>query len=310
MNHGTYMSSKHFHVVLTSLLLSTMACAGTTGEQDPMTDEAELRALKRNEVIGFIQYGDTRTTNYSAAPLYRAYQFRANAFDKVVLTLTPDAPGTSVWATLLDEKGVEIISGVRTDRSPTGATILTYTMPAAFAERTVAFREASRKTTKISVKLESTGIHEPASPFVGASGPYAAGPGFRADVQDLEMRCVSRSYYRPDSYAPEQVTEREAQGTISLDLASATPKIVGADDVFSPPRDFPEMALENAVLAKTSEFANSVTLTGKTGTGVQRHLLQVVNVDARTLRVEYGREWMGHTGTVGSTLSCVGVQKL
>ena len=284
---------------------SMIGCAATDdGDGRAVSgSEDEIRQLRADEYAGFLQYGDEIVVAYSSSPTYRAYRFRANAFDDVRIELTPETPNTKVWATLLDEQGNELI-----DSTHRGVAyeLLKHTMSNRFGELTLVVREGDLQAANIRVKVDSNGIRVPASHFEGTAGNYAAPAPLNVGAHDVAMRCLSKSYYMNNP-----PTASEGTGILSLDLSGPKPKVLGSDGVLGAPARRPDFGLDHAPLTATSQLANAIALEGKTGsTGSYRHLLQLTNVGPAEVRVEYALESIGgNTGTRAETISCVGVLK-
>jgi len=118
-------------VVATELILALAAgCAPNTGTTSAQ-GEADLRELSAAEIVGFMNYGDTVSVGYTNTPTYRAYRFRANAFDVVDGDVTSTEPGSAAWAALLGPDGKEL---VQTTGKVNGAAHIRHTIGNRFAQ--------------------------------------------------------------------------------------------------------------------------------------------------------------------------------
>lgn len=290
-------------LVLASFTFSALAgCAAPTAETEPTaSDEGELRALKPEEYVGFLQYGDTTQIAYTDTPTYRAYRFRANAFDRVSIEVKSTTPGTAPWAALLNADGHEI------SQSKGGTNYsarVGHTMGDRFGELTLVVRELSAKAATLEIKLSSTGVKEPAFPFAATPGSYAPPPALAGKSVDVMMTCLDRRYA-----ADKTSYESVAGGIVSLSFAATGPAVTGADDALTRLEDA-SLGIAKAPGALTPPaFANALTLVGLSGsTGSHHHVLQLTNDAPNRVRVEYALESIGgNTGTPAQHLSCVGI---
>lgn len=287
-------------LVLASFTVSALAgCAAPALETEPTaSDEGELRALKPEEYVGFLQYGDTTQIAYTDSPTYRAYRFRANAFDDVSIDVKSTTPGTAPWAALLDEDGKEIDQGKGTTKF---SAHVGHQMGDRFGELTLVVRELSAQPATLEIELRSTGVKQQAFPFTAAPGTYAPPPSLAGKNVDVMMTCLDRRYSAN--------LESAASGIVSLSFGANGPVVLGADDALSR-LEGAKLSLATAPGALTPpSFANALTLQGRTGSsGSYRHVLQLTNDAPNRVRVEYALESIaGNTGTPAQRLSCVGI---
>jgi len=82
--HTLRLVSSVFALTATSVL-ALAACSVATPGDDPMVDSSEsaLRALKAEEVVGDLAFGETKTVQYSETPRYRALRVQASAGDTI-----------------------------------------------------------------------------------------------------------------------------------------------------------------------------------------------------------------------------------
>lgn len=286
--------NKIFHLLASVAFLS--GCAVTT---EPLTtDEDEIRQVRSEEIAGFMQYGDEIVSSYSPSRTYRAYGFRANAFDRVKVTLTSETPGTEIWATVVDEWGTEVLASRRPDAS---ALVLTVKPSDRATERKIVFRELNGRPANVRIKLESSGVREPAYFFHGEPGAYAPPAGLVNRDVDVLMRCRRRQY---DDLGGVRVSD--AAGLLSLRFGeSGLPQVLGADGALSP--------IEKKVLPpEADQYANAISLKKDDWKAV--YLLQLTNVSSNEVRVEYASatfaEWRAYDRDRPlEELSCVGIAR-
>ncbi len=289
-------------LVLASFSFAAVAgCAAPTVETEPTgTDEGELRALKPEEYVGFLQYGDTTQIAYTDSPTYRAYRFRANAYDRIAVEVKALTPGAAPWAALLDERGHEIGQG---KGGTNFSARVGHTMGNRFGELTLVVRELSAKAATLEIKLSSAGVKEQAFPFAATPGTYAPPPSLAGEHVDLMMRCLARSYYTDNTS-----DERTASGILSLSFGASGPVVTGADDALSRLEGASLRIAKGPGVLTPPTFANTLTLEGLSGsTSAYRHVLQLTNDAPNRVRVEYALDALGHTGSTAQHLSCVGV---
>lgn len=100
--------------VFSTLLVSLGACAAEVSVDAPAdTDSEALRALKENELIGSISYGDKKGPyDYTGSPYYEALEFKGAAGEDVTVTVQS---GGRVKAWLQDPQNTTLASGVAKD---------------------------------------------------------------------------------------------------------------------------------------------------------------------------------------------------
>jgi hypothetical protein len=79
-------------------LVGLAACAAAPSEETTAASDDALRALQPDEVIGEINYGETREIDLTPTPDYRAFYFYGDRGDQVQLTATAiDATDPILW---------------------------------------------------------------------------------------------------------------------------------------------------------------------------------------------------------------------
>src|SRR5687767_6239052 len=87
--------------VLGCLSLSLAACTGAP-ESAPIGESSdEIRAPRPDEIIGSLDYGGTKSVQYTNGPTYRAIRFRVNAEDDVTVEAKTTDPNQAVHAEII-----------------------------------------------------------------------------------------------------------------------------------------------------------------------------------------------------------------
>jgi hypothetical protein len=278
----------HFPALIAVLAVAgfEIGCAA-----DAPNDDGGPTAIKSSELVGFLQYGDEIVAAPSAAE--QAFGFRANAYDRVEIALTGGRHGGKFTAVLVDEAGREVASIDEATQT------LRYTMPGQAAQRVLLLRDAP---ANVHVRLNSTGIREPASPFDPASGAYSAPRAFAEGTHDVTVRCLDTTYANDVA-----VHEAETAARIALDL-STEPRVTSVDGALR--LGTVDDRLDHVALRRSSAstFENTVTLESYAHDGYWGHRLQLTNAGHAAVRVEYALTVVtAGTHAVERTLSCVGV---
>ncbi|MFO0737148.1 MAG: hypothetical protein U0270_14765 [Labilithrix sp.] len=78
--------------------LGIAACTTAPASEVSASSEDQLRALQPNEILGEINYGDTREVDLTPTPDYRAFYFYGDKYDQIQLTATAiDATDPIMW---------------------------------------------------------------------------------------------------------------------------------------------------------------------------------------------------------------------
>lgn len=91
--------------LFSSLLLvsgvSVAACSSSTADEEVVeSSEAALRAMNPNEILGQIEYADTKEVDLTTSPKYRAFWFNAERGDQIqAQVIARDATDTVLWLT-------------------------------------------------------------------------------------------------------------------------------------------------------------------------------------------------------------------
>lgn len=80
------------------VVLGLAACTTAPADETSSSSDNELRALQPDEVLGEINYGETREVDLTLSPTYRAFYFYGDRGDQVQLTATAlDATDPIMW---------------------------------------------------------------------------------------------------------------------------------------------------------------------------------------------------------------------
>ncbi len=79
-------------------VLGNLACSAYPSSEDVTSTESELRALRADEIVGTLRFGETSSpVGYSEVPLYRAFRFDAKAGDAVDIWVRSSTGDARAW---------------------------------------------------------------------------------------------------------------------------------------------------------------------------------------------------------------------
>lgn len=253
-------------------------CAGTPAEEASDSQSGEIRALRSNEIVGVINYGDEIAFNYTASPTYRAYRYRLSAYDSATISVSTTDTDRKVYAELLNANMVSIQRG-----TPASTIRLGHTAGGQFEDFYVVVREDALRPAQIKIKLTSDGIREPiANDFgYGATGDFASPRNLVGQTFDVPMNCTIRTTTGVDPIA-----------VLTLKFETNGVSIVGADSFLT---DLQTSGLTSSrVETKTASVAYNYG----------RDFFRVTTVSADTARLE-----LSHYDS-SFTRSCIALAKL
>jgi len=103
-------------LLLCAAPLLSVACTSSSSDEVTESSDAELRAMEPGEILGEIQYADTKDIEVTSSPKYRAFWFNAERGDQVqAQVISRDATDPVLWLT---DDNFNVLS-VNNDTRPT-----------------------------------------------------------------------------------------------------------------------------------------------------------------------------------------------
>ena len=167
---------------------SAQTATDTTGKEGDATQESDLTGGSP-KYLGQIAPGETKSTDYTNPPLYRAYGFTAKAGDKITIDVKSTNYGDAMaWLTTTSWKSIAANDDAN---AKTLDSHIEYTVPAGTASK--AYRLVFRDYDKLAATFDVTlGVDPAVPPTCSDKGKtYAPGDHWNADDDCNTCECTS-----------------------------------------------------------------------------------------------------------------------